>query len=159
MRRRKWRQKFSKVEWWWKNRICRIYCNMIDRCNNPMNKYYERYWWRWIKCLWSSIDEFVDDMYESYVEHCKEYWEKETTLDRIDNNWDYCKDNCRWATLQEQMNNKCTNIYVIIDWVNYSSREYAEAFDVDIILARQRIKLFHRWKLSLDTLKKKWKKF
>lgn len=45
-------------------------------------------------------------MWESYEAHVKEYWEKDTTIDRIDVNWDYCKDNCRWATYKEQFENR-----------------------------------------------------
>jgi hypothetical protein len=32
------------------------------------------------------------------------------SIDRIDNNKGYCKDNCRWATCKEQNNNKRNNI-------------------------------------------------
>jgi hypothetical protein len=45
-------------------------------------------------------------MWESYEIHVKEYWEKNTTIDRINPNLNYCKENCRWATWKEQSLNK-----------------------------------------------------
>ena len=45
-------------------------------------------------------------MYESYLEHCNQYWERQTTIDRIDVDWDYCKENCKRSTFDEQNHNK-----------------------------------------------------
>lgn len=42
-------------------------------------------------------------MYDSFLEHWQEYGfgRKYTTIDRIDNDWHYCKENCRWITAKE----------------------------------------------------------
>lgn len=65
-------------------------------------------------------------MWELYKQHCEEYWEKQTTIDRIDNNWNYCKENCRWATLKEQANNRKYKTRIEYKWKEYSLHEIAE---------------------------------
>lgn len=94
---------------------------MRDRCNNPKCERYKSYGGRWIKCIWDSFEDFYRDMGESYEKHVKEFGEKQTTLDRIDVNWDYCKENCRWATWAEQMWNLQKNRKWEYKWVKYPS--------------------------------------
>ena len=66
-------------------------------------------------------------MYDSYLKHLEKYGKENTTLDRINNDGNYCKENCRWATIKEQNRNKRTNVFLtyqnktmtITDWSKY----------------------------------------
>lgn len=91
----------------------KIFYRINNRVNNQKSKDYKNYGGRGIKLLWESFEEFKKDMYRSYLSHVKKYGEKQTSIDRINNDGDYCKENCRWATSKEQNNNK-RNIRIII---------------------------------------------
>lgn len=75
---------------------------MRERCNNPNHKQYCDYGSRGIiyDPRWEDFVHFLTDMGE-----CPEGLE----LDRIDNNLNYYKSNCRWANDIKQANNKRTN--------------------------------------------------
>lgn len=104
--------------WMYKTRIYGIYRWVKGRCSNPNHISYKYYWWKWIKILWERFEDFYRDMWDSYNEHVKLYWEKETTLDRINRDWDYCKENCKWSTRKEQMyNREIVDLY----WFDYTS--------------------------------------
>lgn len=99
------KEKF-KTHWMRQTQLYKKRKSMKNRCTNPKCDHYNSYGWRGIKCLWKSFEEFRDDMYQAYLDHIEEYWEIETTIEREDVNWNYCKENCRRATREEQRQNK-----------------------------------------------------
>lgn len=123
------------------DRFYKIYHDAKKRCENSKVHDYNRYWWRWIKMEWKSFEDFKNDMYESYLSHVNEYWEKDTTIDRIDCDWNYCKENCRWATQKEQANNKRNNI--VFNWKTIP--EIAKELWISVNTAYYR---YHNWTLD-----------
>jgi len=92
-------------------RFYSIFNGIKQRCNNPKKDCYINYGGRGIKISdeWSLFEGFYSDMYESYVSHVEKFGEMNTTIDRIDVDRNYCKENCKWSTRREQSLNRRIN--------------------------------------------------
>ena len=73
--------------------------NMIQRCTNSNYHRYKDYGGRGIKVCksWLKFENFLKDM---------GIRPEGKTLDRKNNNGNYCKSNCKWSTPKEQANNR-----------------------------------------------------
>lgn len=82
------------------------YWTIKRRCEYPSQEKYKYYGGKGIVVEWKTYQEFKDDMYKSYKRHLKKYGHRQTTIDRIDPDKNYCKENCRWATYKVQASKK-----------------------------------------------------
>jgi|APFre7841882630_1041343.scaffolds.fasta_scaffold72216_1 hypothetical protein len=82
---------------------------MKSRCYNKNNKNYTGYGWRGIKLC----DEWRDNFESFYNWSIENGYKKELTIDRLDNNKNYCPENCRWATHAQQVESQHNNRSVI----------------------------------------------
>lgn len=110
------------THWMSGKRFYRIWFSIKERCRNKKNINYNRYWWRGITYCkeWELFENFRIDM---------EGWYSDTlTIDRIDSNWNYCKENCKWSTPTEQARNTRNNKIITIDWKTKVLSEWLEIY-------------------------------
>ena len=96
---------------------------MIGRCENPNRPDFDRYDGRGIKVCerWHKFENFYEDV--SQMEH---FGEKGYTLDRENNDGDYCPENCRWADAATQRRNNRKIIKVNYNGVEMCLKDAAE---------------------------------
>lgn len=82
------------------SRVYSTWINMMQRCHNPNNPRYADYGGRGITVSqdWHNFENFKRDMGEPL--------EPKLTIDRVDNNKGYFKENCVWSTRLENARNR-----------------------------------------------------
>lgn len=115
-------------------RLYQIWQGIKKRCYNPHDARYDRYGGRGIKVC----DEWRQDFSAFYGWAMQNGYDETLTIDRIDNDGDYCPENCRWSNQQEQARNRSSNIRITIGNATKTLTEWCEIFQVDsrVVLSR-----------------------
>lgn len=80
------------------------------------------------------------DKFENFLEDMGEKPGPEYSIERKNNDGDYCPENCKWALPVEQANNTRQNRHIIYDGVTYTLMQFARLIDINYSTLRGRIK-------------------
>lgn len=105
-------------------RVNEIWKKMRRRCQNRSDVSYERYGARGISVCerWQTFENFYADMGDPPT--------RKHSIDRINNEGNYEPENCRWATVLEQSNNKRSNTVLTFRGQSKTIAEWAREIGI-----------------------------
>ena len=108
-------------------RIYSEWQGMKGRCYNKGNARYADWGGRGIEVC----EQWRNSFESFYTWAMANGYQDNLTIDRIDNNGNYCPENCRWVGQQEQCRNRRSNINLTIGNSTRTLMEWCEIFQVD----------------------------
>lgn len=116
------------------NPTYRSWSNMRSRCHNPNVKVYAQYGGRGIKICpeWDEFEQFAKDMGNR---------PNGLSLDRINPDGDYTRENCRWANYTQQATNRRNVKIFTINGESLCLTEWCRRFGISLSTVRNRLRL------------------
>lgn len=126
---------FARKHGKYNSKVYAVLESMIARCHNPKSAAFKNYGARGIYVC--------DEWKDSFINFWSDMGDRpnELTLDRIDNNGPYCKQNCRWTSRLEQSKNtrishKVGNVYRC--WKLIEKPDYSKKSTFECIYCRRK---------------------
>ena len=113
----------------------KIWDSMCQRCHNPNNQKYKDYGARGIEVCEEWLESF-----EVFYRDMGPRPSEDHSIDRRDNDKGYCKENCRWATKEEQTNNTRTNINIAYQGKTQTLMQWSQELGFDYHNVKYRIR-------------------
>lgn len=118
-----------------KHPLYTVWSGIIQRCTNQNAENYKRYGGRGI----TVCDEWKNDFKSFYDWASSNGYLKGLTIERINNDQGYTPDNCRWATISEQANNKRKNHFFTYNDITHTIAEWSRILNVNAETLRYRV--------------------
>ena len=119
-----------------KERLYVIWLRMRQRCNNPTDQKYSDYGGRGI----SVCREWNEDYGAFKAWALANGYDDSLTIDREDNDGNYCPENCRWATRRQQANNRRTNHHLTLNGETKTLSEWEDATGINSLTILRRVR-------------------
>ena len=116
-------------------RLYKVWSSMIERCERIASKSYKWYGAKGIHVC----NEWHDfEVFKSWAE--SNGYSEGLSIDRIDASKDYDPSNCRWATVEEQANNKSNNVFVEYEGKSRTVAQWAKQLGMKDSTIRMRLR-------------------
>ena len=113
----------------------KIWSSIKTRCYVKTHKHYANYGGRNIK--------MSDDWFNSFEFFLVDMGKRPSLnhqIDRINNNGNYCFENCKWSTRKEQMNNRRNTVYIEYNGIKRPLSEWSMILNIPRGTLRYRVK-------------------
>jgi len=97
---------------------------MRERCENPKHMYYDRYGGRGITICNRWLD------FKNFFEDNEKRWKPGLTIEREDNDGDYCPENCTWIPRGDQNKNRSNTVRLTWNGKTQRLTEWAKELDI-----------------------------
>lgn len=136
-----------------RSRFYNIWSGIVTRCFNPKMDRYADYGGRGLTLAkrWVDFKNFRDDMLDSYVNHVSLFGSHDTTIERVNNDKGYSKQNCMWVTRKQQARNKRTSRLVTFKGETLCVAEWSERLNINYGTLISRLKRGWSVKRALTT--------
>ena len=126
-----------------KGRVRYAYYNMLKRCYDSTRREYPYYGGRGIKVC----DEWKNDCCVFYRWARDNGYKEGLQLDRINNNGNYCPENCRWVTAKENCSNRRNTRKITYKGKVKALSEWAEGLNIPYSVLEDRI---YKYKWNIE---------
>jgi len=107
--------------------------SMLARCRNPNATHYKYYGGRGIKVCERWLNSFAAFICDMGIK------KPGMSLDRIDNNLGYTKENCRWIPISKQSRNRRFVRYIVFNGKSQTAHEWAVELNIPYGTIMERI--------------------
>lgn len=129
------------------SRLYLVYRSMLRRCYYVKTQNYKYYGGRGIKVCdeWRKDFKAFHDwaMANGYDENAEF---GKCTIDRIDNNGNYCPENCRWISIKEQCQNRTNTVYFAYNGETLTRQEWAKKLGIKEATIKRR--MYDGWSIE-----------
>lgn len=111
-----------------KTPLYRLWKHMTQRCYNPTDASYKNYGGRGITVCEDWRSNF--EAFETWALITGYVYNQGLSIDRIDNNDNYCPENCRWANKLQQNRNTRFTLRITHEGVEYAFNDFVELMGI-----------------------------